>query len=181
MAAGPWWNLWAETWDKLLLLLPLPEKRLGPGLRSGGRACRGALHQKRNVLGAVNALAAAEMALAGLETIISVDEVIKTMGQVGRAMPESLRETSQGGLATIPQIDKLEPPILRKELAVCSSNYKKWAIKDRQQGRSRENEKDRFGPGRRFSQGPGSYWSASSLRRGRKSLSILLWERASAP
>ena len=30
---------------------------------------------------------------------ISVDEVIKTMGQVGRAMPESLRETSQGGLA----------------------------------------------------------------------------------
>ena len=54
---------------------------------------------KRNVLGAVNALAAAEMALAGLETIISVDEVIKTMGQVGRAMPESLRETSQGGIA----------------------------------------------------------------------------------
>jgi L-serine dehydratase len=54
---------------------------------------------KRNVLGAVGALAASEMALAGLKSALPVDEVIKTMGQVGRAIPESLRETSLGGLA----------------------------------------------------------------------------------
>jgi L-serine dehydratase len=54
---------------------------------------------KRNVLGAVNALSAAEMALAGLRSALSADEVIKTMGQVGKALPESLRETSRGGLA----------------------------------------------------------------------------------
>lgn len=54
---------------------------------------------KRNVMGAANALAAAELALAGLKSALPVDEVIKTMGQVGRAIPESLRETSLGGLA----------------------------------------------------------------------------------
>lgn len=63
---------------------------------------------KRNVMGAVNALAASEMALAGLKSTLPVDEVIKTMGQVGRAIPESLRETSLGGLALTYRKLKLE-------------------------------------------------------------------------
>ena len=57
---------------------------------------------KRNVMGAVNALSCADMALAGLDGGIPCDEVIDAMGAVGRAMPSSLRETGQGGLAATP-------------------------------------------------------------------------------
>ena len=54
---------------------------------------------KRNGIYAVHALAAAEMALAGLRSRIPADEVIGAMDSIGRALPESLRETSEGGLA----------------------------------------------------------------------------------
>lgn len=54
---------------------------------------------KRNAVGAVNALAAANMAIAGIESLIPADEVIEAMGEIGHALPSSLRETAQGGLA----------------------------------------------------------------------------------
>ena len=58
---------------------------------------------KRNVGGAVNALAAADMALAGIASHIPVDQVIDAMGEVGMKMDVSLRETSMGGVATSPK------------------------------------------------------------------------------
>ena len=57
---------------------------------------------KRNVIGAVNAISAADMALAGIESRIPVDEVIDAMGEVGRRMPLEFRETALGGLAATP-------------------------------------------------------------------------------
>lgn len=57
---------------------------------------------KRNVMGAVNALTCADMALAGLDGGIPCDEVIDAMGSVGRALPACLRETGEGGLAATP-------------------------------------------------------------------------------
>ena len=57
---------------------------------------------KRNVIGAVNAISAADMTLAGIESRIPVDEVIDAMGEVGRRMPVELRETALGGLAATP-------------------------------------------------------------------------------
>lgn len=54
---------------------------------------------KRNAGGASIALMAAEMALAGVKSRIPADEVISAMYQIGLALPESLRETAQGGLA----------------------------------------------------------------------------------
>lgn len=57
---------------------------------------------KRNVIGAVNAISAADMALAGIESRIPVDEVIDVMGEVGRRMPVEFRETALGGLAATP-------------------------------------------------------------------------------
>ena len=57
---------------------------------------------KRNVMGAMNALACADMALAGLDGGIPCDEVIDAMGAVGRSLPTSLRETGEGGLAATP-------------------------------------------------------------------------------
>lgn len=57
---------------------------------------------KRNVIGAVNAISTADMALAGIESRIPVDEVIDAMGEVGRRMPVEFRETALGGLAATP-------------------------------------------------------------------------------
>lgn len=57
---------------------------------------------KRNVIGAVNAISAADMALAGIESRIHIDEVIDAMGEVGRRMPVEFRETALGGLAATP-------------------------------------------------------------------------------
>lgn len=54
---------------------------------------------KRNVAGAVNAVAAAEMALAGIKSAIPVDQVIDAMKEVGQNMPPAYRETARGGLA----------------------------------------------------------------------------------
>lgn len=54
---------------------------------------------KRNAVFAVEALAAAEMALAGVESVIPPDEVIAAMAEIGRIMPVALKETSDGGLA----------------------------------------------------------------------------------
>ncbi|MCM3700109.1 L-serine ammonia-lyase, iron-sulfur-dependent, subunit alpha [Paenibacillus macerans] len=56
----------------------------------------------RNGFGAVNALAAADMALAGVRSAIPSDEVIDVMLEVGSAMPSRHRETAQGGLAQTP-------------------------------------------------------------------------------
>lgn len=57
---------------------------------------------KRNGMFAAAALVASDMALAGVLSAIPFDEVIEAMGQIGRSMPEALRETAQGGLATTP-------------------------------------------------------------------------------
>jgi L-serine dehydratase len=56
----------------------------------------------RNATGAAIALAAVEMALAGVEFAIPADEVIDTMGEIGRAMDVRYRETAGGGLAATP-------------------------------------------------------------------------------
>ena len=56
----------------------------------------------RNVMGAMNALSCAEMALSGVESRIPCDEVIDAMRSVGAALPAALRETGQGGLAATP-------------------------------------------------------------------------------
>lgn len=57
---------------------------------------------KRNALGSSFAMVAADMALAGIESQIPVDEVIDTMYQVGSALPTAFRETAEGGLAATP-------------------------------------------------------------------------------
>jgi L-serine dehydratase len=61
----------------------------------------------RNASAAMQALAAAEMALAGLDFPVPADEVIDVMGEVGRRMPVAYRETAQGGLAATPSARRL--------------------------------------------------------------------------
>lgn len=58
--------------------------------------------QKRNAMGASNAMISAEIALAGIGSHIPFDEVVEAMYKVGRSMPHELRETALGGLAATP-------------------------------------------------------------------------------
>lgn len=57
---------------------------------------------KRNVIGAVNALTSADLANAGIRSRIPPDEVFDAMRNVGRMLPEDLKETGKGGLAATP-------------------------------------------------------------------------------
>lgn len=57
---------------------------------------------KRNAIGTANALISADMALAGITSIIPFDEVVEAMLKVGRSLPCELRETGTGGLAWTP-------------------------------------------------------------------------------
>ena len=57
---------------------------------------------KRNVIGAMNALSCADMALAGIASAIPCDEVLDAMRAVGESISSDLRETGLGGLAATP-------------------------------------------------------------------------------
>ncbi|GKU82433.1 L-serine ammonia-lyase, iron-sulfur-dependent, subunit alpha [Niallia sp. NCCP-28] len=69
---------------------------------------------KRNAMGAANAMIASDMALAGITSRIPCDEVIDSMYRIGQSMPNSLKETAQGGLAATPTARKLEAEIFGK-------------------------------------------------------------------
>jgi len=69
---------------------------------------------KRNGMGAAQALLAADMALAGIESVIPPDEVIKAMGEVGRMLPVELKETAQGGLAATPTGKEIQKKVFSK-------------------------------------------------------------------
>lgn len=69
----------------------------------------------RNGFGSVTALAAADMALAGVRSVIPSDEVVGVMLEVGTAMPAKHRETAQGGLAQTPTGKKILKDLYGKE------------------------------------------------------------------
>lgn len=66
---------------------------------------------KRNVSGIAIAFTSADMALAGIESKIPVDECIDAMRAVGDSMPCALKETAQGGLAVTPTGLKLKQQV----------------------------------------------------------------------
>lgn len=68
---------------------------------------------KRNSFLAVNALVASDLALAGIPSVIPVDEVIGAMEETGKLMSPALKETARGGLAVTPTGDKIRK-ILQK-------------------------------------------------------------------
>lgn len=58
--------------------------------------------QLRNANGAVTAFASAQMVMAGIRSILPLDEMINVCQKVGSCLPASLRETAQGGVAAAP-------------------------------------------------------------------------------
>lgn len=58
--------------------------------------------QNRNAIGVANAFSAAQLALSGISSLVPFDEMASVMLLVGHALPASLRETAQGGVAQAP-------------------------------------------------------------------------------
>ena len=71
---------------------------------------------KRNAGAVAQALVGAQMALAGIKSVIPVDEVIDAMDSIGNSMHCSLKETAQGGLAITPTALELTEKIFEKNI-----------------------------------------------------------------
>ena len=79
---------------------------------------------KRNVIGSVNAITASDMAMAGIESKVPLDEVIDAMAEVGDLLPCSLKETSQAGLAQTEMASKLGVPTFAvRNIVSCARAY----------------------------------------------------------
>jgi L-serine dehydratase len=76
----------------------------------------------KNVMAASNALACANMALAGYDPLIPLDEVIDAAKSVAHAMPREHRCTSLGGLAVTPSSLEIEKRLagLKKDCGSCA-------------------------------------------------------------
>lgn len=70
---------------------------------------------KRNATGVVNAMACADMALAGVKSAIPFDEVVDAMYKIGKVLPVTLRETAMGGLATTPTGEAVRCRLMGKQ------------------------------------------------------------------
>ena len=66
---------------------------------------------QRNASQAVNAIISADLALAGMKSIIPCDEVIDAMYRTGKMMPMQLKETAMGGIAASPTAKKIAKEI----------------------------------------------------------------------
>jgi L-serine dehydratase len=62
----------------------------------------------KNVMAASNAVACANMALAGYDPVIPLDEVIQTMDKVGKCIAVELRCTALGGLSVTDTSRKIQ-------------------------------------------------------------------------
>lgn len=62
---------------------------------------------QRNASQAINGILSADLALAGMKSLIPVDEVVEAMYKVGRMLPVELRETALGGVANTPMGKKV--------------------------------------------------------------------------
>jgi L-serine dehydratase len=69
----------------------------------------------KNVMAASNALACANMALAGYDPVIPLDEVIQTMDEVGKMIPSELRCTALGGLSITKTSKEIEKQLAQKD------------------------------------------------------------------
>jgi L-serine dehydratase len=73
----------------------------------------------KNVMAAANALSCANMALAGFDPVIPLDEVIETAKRVSAQMPRELRCTALGGLSITPTSLAIEKGLAERKAAAC--------------------------------------------------------------
>jgi L-serine dehydratase len=75
----------------------------------------------KNVMAAANALACANMALAGFAEVIPFDEVVATASRVAKQMPRELRCTTLGGLSITPASLAIEAQLAARKAAACGA------------------------------------------------------------
>lgn len=73
----------------------------------------------KNVMAAANALACANMAIAGFDPVIPFDEVVATAKRVAEQMPRELRCTALGGLSITPASLAIERRLAARTSAGC--------------------------------------------------------------
>lgn len=69
---------------------------------------------KRNAQGAITALCTADMVMAGVVSKIPFDDTVSAMYKVGKSLPESLRETAEGGVADTKEGRRLKEQVFGK-------------------------------------------------------------------
>lgn len=79
---------------------------------------------KRNAIGVANAFSAADMALAGIRSVIPPDEVIDALRNVQLLMPVELRDTTLGGLSITKTAKRLKVEWMAK-CASCANGCEK--------------------------------------------------------
>jgi L-serine dehydratase len=67
----------------------------------------------KNVMASGNAIASANMAMAGFDPVIPLDEVLAAMNIVGRSIPSELRCTALGGLSVTRTSQKIKKRLAR--------------------------------------------------------------------
>ncbi|WZL72319.1 L-serine ammonia-lyase, iron-sulfur-dependent, subunit alpha [Clostridiaceae bacterium 35-E11] len=70
---------------------------------------------QRNTMGAVNAIICAEMALAGIDSVIPADEMIGALDEVGKLMDISLKDTLGAGISNTPTARAIEKKIFHSK------------------------------------------------------------------
>lgn len=72
----------------------------------------------RNASAAAIANSSAQMALAGVDPVIPVDECIEAMGEIGQSMETRYKETAQGGLANTPMGRAIAKQVLINDIEI---------------------------------------------------------------
>jgi L-serine dehydratase len=72
----------------------------------------------RNASAAAIANSSAQIALAGVSSVIPVDEVIEALGEIGASMETRYKETALGGLATTPTAQRIAKKILIRDIEI---------------------------------------------------------------
>lgn len=78
----------------------------------------------RNASGAAIAYSAVQIALAGVNPVIPVDECVAAMGEIGQSMESRYKETAQGGLATTPTGQLIAKRVLIQDIDILPDEEK---------------------------------------------------------
>ncbi|TXK37780.1 L-serine ammonia-lyase, iron-sulfur-dependent, subunit alpha [Pontibacter qinzhouensis] len=72
----------------------------------------------RNASAAAIAFSSAQMALAGVNAVIPVDQCVAALGEVGESMERRYKETAEGGLANTPKAREIEKLVLVQDVDI---------------------------------------------------------------
>lgn len=72
----------------------------------------------RNASAAAIAFSSAQIALASVDSVIPVDEVIEAMGEIGASMETRYKETAMGGLAATSTAKKISSKVLIRDIEI---------------------------------------------------------------